>query len=177
MCLCWWQAIDQQLQQAQRKTEAHLVPLEQKAEALRAEVEGLKDKRVAVERERVLGRWLEKTDEAYLDAFAHRLRRGTYRGVFVQTRGSFNANRAKAGSGEEGKPDEVWWKKSKDEENEAGGVSEEELVQFLPKRDAFGDPHFPRGGYWPSCAVVGTSGLLLRYVQGELIDSHDAVFR
>lgn len=51
------------------------------------------------------------------------------------------------------------------------------LHELLPKEDMLGHNH-PRGGLYHSCAVVGSSGLLLKYQVGEemredpLIASH-----
>jgi len=54
------------------------------------------------------------------------------------------------------------------------GKANQDLLDGLPKMDPF---LRPRPVLYKTCAVVGTSGMLLYYSSGKSIDAHDAVFR
>lgn len=51
------------------------------------------------------------------------------------------------------------------------------LVKTPIERHSGGGPGFASTSKYPTCAVVGNSGILLKHELGDLIDSHDAVIR
>ena len=61
------------------KTGAEMEALMEKRDALRSAAGALRERRVAVEYSRVLGKFFEKSSEVYLNAFYDRLRRGNFR--------------------------------------------------------------------------------------------------
>ena len=170
------------LRKENAETERVLEPLHAKEKALEATIAGLMQKRVDVERDRVLGRWLEQTTPDYLTQLFGPMRRGEFKRlaldsrmnkpVFTQTAGNVQKDRqSKLG---------LWHVNRLGKRESIVGVTSDQIDAFagvVPEKEVFGDEHFPRGGYWMSCAVVGSSGLLLKYFQGETIDRHDAVFR
>jgi hypothetical protein len=51
------------------------------------------------------------------------------------------------------------------------GPVNEQLLSVLPEHDVV------LGKVVPSCAIIGSSGHMLKYEKGEEIDAHDLVFR
>ena len=171
----------------EQSVKAKLKPLQMVESDLIEELDDLVERLVKVEHERILGRWFEKTTDAYLDAFFDRLRKGSYRrsgtnaidgmGVYVQTLGNLKAQGGQSQDSFGNQKRFVWHTVNERGQKEKVCEVNEDVLKALPEVDAFGDKHFPHGGYWPKCAVVGPSGLLLKYQMGQEIDSHDAVFR
>ncbi|QDZ25975.1 hypothetical protein HOP50_20g85250 [Chloropicon primus] len=169
---------DETLEEMERAWKRERVCVEKEQEALRQvrgalknQLEDLKRRRIGIEVSRVLGRFFEKTTETYLDAFFDRMRKGNFNNA------RYELTRASAPS-----RDGFWRIDVNGEEaNLAGGEVPESdyegFVEALPDAELFGSIRYPRGGYWQTCAVVGSSGMLLRYNQGQAIDGHDAVFR
>ena len=148
--------LDVEAKEGRRESEAALRALGEKAAAIERDIEGLKTRRIEVETSRALGRYLGGASDERLREFFGRLRRGDYSdSVFELT-----ASRAEG----KGSMWRVDWRGQRSEllgEAPRGGSSEN-ATRALPVDDGFGSKHFPRGGYFPSCAVVGTSGMLLK---------------
>eukprot|EP00958_Prasinococcus_capsulatus_P001416 scaffold122_cov387-Prasinococcus_capsulatus_cf.AAC.5 len=53
---------------------------------------------------------------------------------------------------------------------------DDSITKHIPERDKLG-LGFPRGGFWPKCAVVGNSDTSLYFRNGREIDQYHAVFR
>ena len=148
--------LDVEAKEGRRESEAALRALGEKAAAIERDIEGLKTRRIEVETSRALGRYLGGASDERLREFFGRLRRGDYSdSVFELT-----ASRAEG----KGSMWRVDWRGQRSEllGDAPRGGSSENATKALPVDDGFGSKHFPRGGYFPSCAVVGTSGMLLK---------------
>lgn len=164
-----------------RVREGTLEPLAQERAAAAARIAALGSQRVRVERGRVLGHALNRTDDAYLDAFVDRLTRGTFRSDYTYTSHTLSNHASASGNsspharlGPEAYPKvhaaglddgrHVWHIDARGDAQPLAAVAElpPGFLEALPEEDALGR-HQPRGGVWQTCAVVGNSGLLLHY--------------
>mmetsp|Transcript_16654 Transcript_16654/g.20033 ORF Transcript_16654/g.20033 Transcript_16654/m.20033 type:complete len:557 (-) Transcript_16654:274-1944(-) len=127
-----------------------------------------------VEMDRLLYRMLGNTTDRYVGAYFDRLRRGAYKDDFSVNHEYLAKNQARSHQAPN-TPEGLWY--VDDEGNRQPlNVMMSDIMEAVPQKDYFG-PQYPRGGSFRTCAVVGNSGILLRYKFGEAIDKHDAVFR
>uniref|UniRef100_A0A061SAY5 Beta-galactoside alpha--sialyltransferase 2 n=2 Tax=Tetraselmis sp. GSL018 TaxID=582737 RepID=A0A061SAY5_9CHLO len=159
-------AQEQSLVQQKAEWEARLGPLRKEMQSLRGQVQSHRIELAKTEVFRVMNRVLGKVTEDEASAFFHRISSLTYQEPFTLTRAV--ASRLNAHKG-------LWTVTARGEKRVLGMVSDQ-LMGELPDEDVIGS-QTPRGGKWPSCAVVGNSGLLTRYRQGREIDLHDAIWR
>ncbi|KAK3280217.1 hypothetical protein CYMTET_11936 [Cymbomonas tetramitiformis] len=164
------QTLKEMEERSSEQRNASLFNLRQDYKQSKSALDRVESKLAHVEMDRVLFRMLGNTSESYVKAYYDRLRRGQYSDTFTVTLDYLSKMQAMAymHAG-------LWYVDSEGERVSLGSVPAG-LMDVLPKADYLG-VHYPRGGLWRSCAVVGNSGLLLKYRQGRAIDAHDAVFR
>eukprot|EP00238_Polyblepharides_amylifera_P009835 CAMPEP_0196583566 /NCGR_PEP_ID=MMETSP1081-20130531/43905_1 /TAXON_ID=36882 /ORGANISM="Pyramimonas amylifera, Strain CCMP720" /LENGTH=544 /DNA_ID=CAMNT_0041904497 /DNA_START=125 /DNA_END=1759 /DNA_ORIENTATION=- len=150
--------------------ETVLDTVNQRHRLLVEQVRELEKSLAQVEMDRLLFRLLGNTSQPYVQAFFERLRKGAFNEPITMNLQTVYSSQAMA-HGRSG----LWSVDNSGERASLGSVPPV-LPEVLPREDALG-PHYPRGGAWHSCAVVGTSGLLLHYNLGAEIDQHTAVFR
>ena len=151
--------LELQAEKERKRREERNEPFEERQRKLTSEVEAVREKSVQVEVSRIVGKLLEKTSNEYLEAFFHRMQRAN----FAKAKKSFLFEQTEDNARANG----LWRLDSRGQVANLTGDSLtsddlENFFQILPKEDSFGNPHYPRGGYWMKCALVGSSGLLMR---------------